>query len=151
MLAPTAGYVGAMILHGFWNAIATATRGIGYYIAYAIVWVPLFIIFICGVIAAVRREQKIIKRMLAPQVDQSVITREQYDIVTSLRKRTAWIFSKLNDVRVLNARRRFLRYTTKLAFGYWHMELAAKDNGSTISSQLVIEYQNEVRRLQPLI
>lgn len=151
MLAPPAGYVFAMILHGFWNAVATATRGVGYYIAYAIVWVPLFVIFVCGIIAVVRREQKIIKRMLAPQVDQNVITKEQYDIVTSLRKRTSWIFSTLNNVRVLNARRRFLRFTTKLAFGYWHMELAAKDNSSTISSQLVTEYQSEVRRLQPLI
>ena len=151
MLAPPAGYVLAMILHGFWNAIATATRGVGYYIAYAIVWVPLFVIFVCGVIAVVRREQKIIKRMLAPQVDQNVITQEQYDIVISLRKRTSWVLSVLNNIRVMNARRRFLRFTTKLAFGYWHMELAARDNSSTISSQLVTEYQNEVRRLQALI
>jgi RsiW-degrading membrane proteinase PrsW (M82 family)/pSer/pThr/pTyr-binding forkhead associated (FHA) protein len=151
MLAPPAGYVGAMILHGFWNAIATATRGVGYYIAYVMVWVPLFIIFVCGVIAVVRREQKIIKRMLAPQVDQGVITQDQYNIATSLRMRMSWIFSSLSNVRVMNARRRFLRFLTKLAFGYWHMELAAKENGSTISSQLVAEYQNEVRRLQPLV
>ncbi len=151
MLAPPAGYVLAMILHGFWNAIATATGGVGYYIAYAIVWVPLFVIFVCGVVAVVRREQKIIKRMLAPQVDQGVITQEQYDIITSLGKRTSWVLSVLSNVRVMNARRRFLRFSTKLAFGYWHMELAARDNSSTISSQLVTEYQNEVRRLQPLI
>jgi hypothetical protein len=115
------------------------------------VWVPLFIIFVCGVIAVVRREQKIIKRMLAPQVDQGVITQDQYNIATSLRMRMSWIFSSLSNVRVMNARRRFLRFLTKLAFGYWHMELAAKENGSTISSQLVAEYQNEVRRLQPLV
>lgn len=151
MLAPPAGYIFAMILHGFWNAIATATRGLGYYIAYAMVWVPLFIIFVCGVIAIVRREQKIIKRMLAPQVDQGVITQDQFDIVSSLRKRMSWSLSTLSNARLFNARRRFLRFTTKLAFGYWHMELAARDNGSTISSQLVTEYQNEVRRLQPLI
>lgn len=151
MLAPAAGYVLAMILHGFWNAIATATRGLGYYIAYAMVWVPLFIIFVCGVIAVVRREQKIIKRMLAPQVDQGVITQQQYDIATSLRKRMSWIFSVMNNARIMNARRRFLRFSTKLAFGYWHMELAARENSSTISSNLVSEYQNEVRRLQPLV
>ncbi|HEY7161761.1 MAG TPA: PrsW family glutamic-type intramembrane protease [Acidobacteriota bacterium] len=151
MLAPPAGYVLAMILHGFWNAIATATRGLGYYIAYAMVWVPLFIIFVCGVIAVVRREQKIIKRMLAPQVDQNVITSEQYDIVTSLRKRMSWIFSAMSNARLMNARRRFLRFTTKLAFSYWHIELAARENSNTISTNLVTDYQNEVRRLQAFI
>jgi RsiW-degrading membrane proteinase PrsW (M82 family) len=151
MLAPPAGYVCAMILHGFWNAIATATRGLGYYIAYVMVWVPLFIIFVCGVIAVVRREQKIIKRMLAPQVDQGVITQDQYNIATSLRMRTSWIISALSNTRLMNARRRFLRFLTKLAFGYWHIELAAKENSTTISSQLVTEYQNEVRRLQPMV
>ncbi len=89
--------------------------------------------------------------MLAPQVDQNVITSEQYDIVTSLRKRMSWIFSAMSNARLMNARRRFLRFTTKLAFGYWHMELAARENSSTISSNLVTEYQNEVRRLQPLV
>lgn len=151
LLAPPAGYVLAMILHGFWNAIASATGGIGYYIAYVMVWVPLFLIFVGGIIAVVRREQKIIKRMLAPQVDQNVITKEQYAIVTSLKKRTSWVLSSLNNVRILNARRRFLRFTTKLAFGYWHMEVAARDNSSTISSQHVAGYQAEVQRLQPLI
>ena len=151
LIAPPAGYILAMILHGFWNAIASATGGIGYYIAYIFVWVPLFFIFVGVVIALIRREQKIIKRTLLPQIDQNIITKEQYDIVTSLRKRTSWVLSTFNDLSKLNRRRRFLRYTTKLALGYWHMELAAKDNSSTISTQLLSEYRNEVLRLQPLV
>jgi RsiW-degrading membrane proteinase PrsW (M82 family) len=151
LIAPPAGYILAMILHGFWNAIASATGGIGYYIAYIFVWVPLFCIFVGVVVALVRREQKIIKRMLLPQIDQNVITKEQYDILTSLRKRTSWVLSTLNDLTKLNRRRRFLRYTTKLALGYWHMELAAKEDSSTISTQLLSDYRNEVARLQPLV
>ncbi len=151
LLGPPAGYVFAMILHGFWNAIASATGGIGYYIAYIFVWVPLFLIFVGGVIAVVRREQKIIKRTLLPQIDQNVITKEQYDIVTSLKNRTAWVLSSFSDMTKLNRRRRFLRYTTKLGLGYWHMEQAAKENSSTISTQMLAEYRNEVQRLQPLV
>jgi hypothetical protein len=151
LLAPPAGYVLAMILHGFWNAIASATGGIGYYVAYIFVWVPLFFIFVGGVIALVRREQKVIKRMLLPLIDQNVVTKEQYDIATSLRKRTSWIFSVVNDLGRFNARRRFLRYLTKIALGYWHMEIAAKENSSTISSQLLTGYQQEIQRLQPLV
>jgi RsiW-degrading membrane proteinase PrsW (M82 family) len=151
LIGPPAGYVLAMILHGFWNAIASATGGIGYYIAYIFVWVPLFLIFVGGVIAVVRREQKIIKRMLLPQIDQNVITKEQYDIVTSLRQRTGWVLSSISDVTKMNRRRRFLRYTTKLALGYWHMEQAAKENSSTISTQLLSEYRDEVVRLHPLV
>lgn len=150
-LAPAAGYVLAMILHGFWNAIASALVGVGYYIAYFMVWVPLFLIFVGGIIAVVRREQKIILRMLSLQIGQDLITPEQLSIVTSLFKRTSWLLSSLNDLKRFNARRRFLRYTTKLAFSYWHMEVAAKDNSSTISTPMAVKYQSELRQLKLLV
>jgi hypothetical protein len=147
-LAPPAGYVFAMILHGFWNAIASAVGGVGYYIAYVMVWVPLFLIFLGGVIALVRREQKIIKRMLAAEVAQSLMTQQHFEIAISLFKRISWLLSSGGDIKKLNARRKFLRAMTKLAFGYWHMEIAQKENAHTISMPLIGRYQAQMKELQ---
>ncbi len=151
VLAPAVGYVMAMILHGFWNAIASAVGGVGYYIAYLMVWVPLFLIFLAGVLFVAKRERDIIKKMLVAEVADGLITQQQLDVIGSLSKRMAWLLSSSGDMRKLNARRRFLRAVTKLAFSYWHVESAEKEGSRTISLPRIPRFQAEVKDLQDQI
>jgi len=51
----------------------------------------------------------------------------------------------------LNARRRFLKATTKLAFTYWHLDRATKEAGQTGSLPEVTRYRTQIRNLQAAI
>lgn len=143
--APFIGYVAATIMHGFWNAIASAVGGAAYYVAYALVWVPLFVIFLGAVFYMARREQSIIRKQLAPEVAAGLLTEADVQLAASLLDRVRWMAAVSSDWRKFNARRHFLRAVTKLAFCYWHISRASGAGSQTMSLPQIPKYQREVR------
>ncbi len=150
IIAPVAGYAGAVFLHALWNGIAHAL-GAMFLIAYFIVWVPLFLIFIGAIIYIAKRERRIVKEMLAFEVSNGTLSLAELDMVGSIVTRLRWIAQSLNDRQRLQARRRYLRAVTKLGFCYWHVARANAANNQTISLPQIPIFKAEILDLKTRI
>lgn len=142
--APVGGYLGAVFLHFLWNTLA-GVAGAWFLAVYVVLWVPLFLAFFAVVVWMGFRESALIRRMLAPEVALGLISQQHADIAGSWPRRVRWL---LGDLGRLQARRRFLHATTRLAMSYWHAERAANAGGETISAGLIPNFRGEVARLK---
>ncbi len=141
-LAPLGGYILAVVLHMIWNGMATLLGG-GFLIGYALFEVPFFLLFIGFLIYVARRENKILKEMLAAEVARGLITPEQLAIVTSIVRRTLWPLQGN-----FNARSAFLRNVSKLGLSYWHVQRAMAAQSETRSLPQIPRLQAEIMRLR---
>ncbi len=146
-LAPVMGYVGAVMLHSLWNALASFT-GDKFYFVYFGVWVPLFIVFLTVIFVVGRRERLILREMLVPEVATGLLSSQQMEILTSSLRRVSWLLASLGKWNQLKARRHFLRAASKLGFCYWHASRAAAANQETISLSQIPKFRKEIAALQ---
>lgn len=148
IVMPFIGYMFAVFLHGLWNTIASFAGVGGFLILYFIIWVPLFLIFLGVMIYLAKREAGLIREMLIVEVSRGLISQEHLELASSFFKRVQWLLSSLSDWKQFNARRRFLRAVTKLAFCYWHVARASAANNQTRSLPLIPQFQAEVLELR---
>jgi RsiW-degrading membrane proteinase PrsW (M82 family) len=147
-IAPFLGFCGAMFLHASWNFTASLMGGF-FFVAYFVIWVPLFLAFIGLILLIARRERKIIKRMLA--VEQGgLLTRQEIDLAGSLMSRISWLMSA-GTWKIYQQRREFLRAMTRLAFCYWHVERAVSAQSETLSMAQIPQFRNEIAQLKSVI
>ncbi|MEW6732436.1 MAG: PrsW family glutamic-type intramembrane protease [Acidobacteriota bacterium] len=156
IVMPIVGYIGAVLLHGLWNLIASVSGGLGlmaFILIYFVVWVPLFLIFLGVMIYMLRREGRVIKEMLTVEVARGLITPAQLELIGSTMGRIKWLMSSLTsgNWKRLRAQRNFLRAVTKLAFCYWHVARAAAANNQTRSLTQIPKFQAEVMTLREQI
>jgi protease PrsW len=146
--APVLGFMGAMTLHSLWNFSASLLGGF-FFVAYFIIWVPLFLSFIGFIFFIARREKRIIKRVLA--VEQGgLLSSAEIDLAGSLMSRIRWLISSRNW-STLQARRKFLRAVTRLAFCYWHVERAVSSSSETLSMQQIPLFRSEISQIKPAL
>ncbi len=173
ILAPIAGYIVAVILHAIWNGMTIVfmiiinitglnqlcsvvnlggqNEGLcAFFIAYGILQVPLFLIFLGFIIYVMRRQNRILKEMLAIDVARGMIQQDHLDIVTSAFRSLTWSLSGLTEGKYLN-RRRYMRAIGKLGLSYWHIQRATAAQGQTGSFQQnpilrdeVLKWRNQV-------
>ncbi|GBC83787.1 Protease PrsW [bacterium HR11] len=146
VVMPVAGWVGAGFLHALWNFIGSLA-GAFFFVLYLVVWVPLFLAFLGGVVYLVVREGRIVRRMLASEVGR-LISEDELRIAGSFWGRVRWLLASLGNPPRWQARRRFLRALTKLAFCYWHVERAQAAGAQTMSLPRIPRLYEEVRRLR---
>lgn len=146
-LAPVIGYVGAVMLHSLWNALASFT-GNKFFFVYFGVWVPLFLVFLTVTFVVGRRERLILREMLVPEVATGLLLPQQMEILTSSLRRVSWLIASLSNWKQLMARRHFLRAASKLGFCYWHASRAAAANQETISLAQIPKFRKEIAALQ---
>lgn len=144
VLMPVAGWVGAGFLHALWNLVASLA-GAFFFVLYLVVWVPLFLAFLGGVVYLVVREGRIVRRLLTPEVGR-LITEAELRIAGSFWGRVRWLLGALGKPQRFQARRRFLRSLTKLAFCYWHVERAQAAGAQTMSLPRIPHLYEEVQR-----
>lgn len=150
IVMPIAGYAGAVFLHAMWNGIAHAA-GSMFLVAYFLIWVPLFAIFIGVIFYTARRERRIVKEMLAFEVSNGTLNAEELEMIGSLIARARWIAASMKDKERLQARRRYLRAVTKLGFCYWHVARANAANSGTISLPQIPIFKAEIAALKERI
>jgi RsiW-degrading membrane proteinase PrsW (M82 family) len=155
LIMPIVGYCGAVALHMAWNGgIATLSQilfgGSGFYIAYAILAVPFFLLFIGFCAYIMRRQNKILREMLAIDVAQGVLSDDQFKTATSAFKSTGWLFGGVFGGKFF-PRWKFLRAVGKLGLSYWHIQRANAAQGQTgsfktnpILRQQVIDLRDKV-------
>lgn len=85
LLPAAVGLLGAVGLHGLWNA-AGLTGG-GFVLVYVGVFVPLFLVMVTVAIRATRREGRLLRRHLAEEIEAGRLTPEEIETLTSLRRR----------------------------------------------------------------
>ncbi|MCS7312658.1 MAG: PrsW family glutamic-type intramembrane protease [Acidobacteria bacterium] len=146
IVMPVVGWAGASFLHALWNLIASLA-GAFFFVLYLVVWVPLFLAFLGGIVYLVAREGRIIRRLLTPEVGR-LISEAELRVAGSFWGRIRWLLAALGKPQKFRARRRFLRSLTKLAFCYWHVERAQAAGAQTMSLPRIPQLYEEIRRLR---
>ena len=167
LVSPVVGYVFAVSLHALWNSLAMYSSDLwrqfgligacpylglagpgegvcGFLISYAILQVPLFLIFVCFALYTMRRQKKILKEMLAIDIARGLIPQEHGDTAVSAIKSSAWLLGGLFSGK-FRSRSRYLRAIGKLGLSYWHIQRATAAQGETGSFQ-----QNPILREEVL-
>jgi hypothetical protein len=168
---PVVGYIFAMSLHMLWNAMAfvsvivieaaglTSTCGYiglggpqeiglcGFFIGYGLLEVPLFFIFVIFALFIMRRQNKILKEMLALDVARGLIPAEHERIATSVFRSFPWIVGGIFSGKFI-ARSRYLRAMGKLGLSYWHIQRATAAQGQTGSFQQNPILREEIQQLR---
>lgn len=147
VLAPISGLFGAMFLHYLWNKLASYDSGT-FLRGYFLLEVPLFIGFVCLIVYLVKREGRILRRVLESEVERGLIARHHLEIAISVFRRTGWIAAALGNARLFNARRQFLRAVAKLGLCHWHKDRANEAQKDTGSLKLIAQLQAEVFALK---
>ncbi len=147
LTAPATGFFSAMSLHSLWNTLAS-NDGETFLTGYLLYEIPLFLVFILLIVFLVRREGKILKSSLAPEVERGLITPEQLEIAVSVFRRTGWVAAAMGDSNLFNARRRFLRAVAKLGLCLWHKARASEARKDTGSFSQIARLQAEVFALR---
>lgn len=140
---PVFGLICAIILHAFWNGMAIFL-GLGFFVGFAIIEFPFFVIFVTFSFYVMYRQNKILKEMLAIDVARGLIPQEHFEKATSAFKSTFWLLGSIFSGR-FRARSRYMRAIGKLGLSYWHIQRATAAQGQTASFQ-----QNPILREEVL-
>ena len=143
IIMPVVGLISAILLHAFWNAMAVFL-GLGFFVGYAIVEFPLFVIFVAFSFYVMYRQNKILKEMLAIDVARGLIPQEHFEKATSAFKSTFWLLGSVFSGK-FRARSNYMRAIGKLGLSYWHIQRATAAQSQTASFQ-----QNPVLREEVL-
>jgi RsiW-degrading membrane proteinase PrsW (M82 family) len=79
LLTPVVGLLMAIFMHSIWNGSAVFGGGGVFVITYILVMVPAFIILLVVIALALRREGQVVREFLIIDLQQGVLTREEYD------------------------------------------------------------------------
>ena len=168
IVMPIVGYVVAVSLHMLWNAMAFLSMflirkleldwicdslGLGgqneaycaFLLAYAVLEVPLFFFYVIFALLIMRRQNKILKDMLAMDIARGLIPEEHGKIATSAFRSSTWLIAGLFGGKVV-ARSRYLRAMGKLGLSYWHIQRATAAQGQTGSFQQNPVFREEILR-----
>lgn len=152
IVVPIAGFCGAMFLHMLWNTVATMAKDdLAFIVAYFVVWVPLFFMFLAVVFYLVRREGRAIRRMLEGDAGRGVLTPEEVSRVTSIPQRLKWLAGSGSNFRKLRARIGFLRAASRLALAGWDAERARAAGAVSPSEDLMPAYVAALGKLRPAV
>ncbi|MDJ0315915.1 PrsW family intramembrane metalloprotease [Arthrobacter antibioticus] len=117
------GLVPAMALHGLWNG--SSFLGANFFIVYIVLQVPLFILFILGVILLHRSEAKLTRKRLDEYVPSGWFTQQEVPMLaTGGGRRRALTWSKTFSAAPLM--KEFIRLATRLAFTRQRLLVDAK-------------------------
>ncbi|HYN29253.1 MAG TPA: PrsW family intramembrane metalloprotease [Dermatophilaceae bacterium] len=128
VLAPLTGYLLAVLTHALWN-FAALSGASGLLVVYVLVEVPVFLAFVGFVVAARRREGRLIGRFLVPYVQAGWLTPAEVAMLSSMsRRREARAWARAHGGRAaLSSVRDFQDAASELALLRRRMEHTPPD------------------------
>ncbi|MGV8082764.1 MAG: PrsW family intramembrane metalloprotease [Coriobacteriia bacterium] len=110
------GLLGAMVLHGIWNA--SSSLGDGFILVYLGIYLPLLAVVIGVVWRASRQQARTIAYFLTADVQAGLLSDDELSEMTSLRRRRLVLRAakERGGVPALEARRAFQHAAAQLAF-----------------------------------
>ncbi len=124
-LAPAIGLLGAMLLHSLWNSSAGVGDGAGFVGVYFLIMIPIFIAVIVVSIVARRREGRMVRHQLQPELASGQLTADDVRSLSSVKtRRRAVKEAKRGGLGA--GRKQFQEVATELAFLRHRMAKGAK-------------------------
>ena len=136
IVTPILGLLMAMSMHAIWNGSGAVGGGLGFLLTYIVFMVPAFLILLIVIIFSLRREGRVVRDFLLPDVQCGLLTPQEYEQLCSVTGRmgasyNAWSRGGMADWR---ACRQFNQVGSELAF---HRNRVAR--GITSSEQAARE------------
>jgi RsiW-degrading membrane proteinase PrsW (M82 family) len=118
LITPVVGLLMAMSMHAIWNGSGTVGGCLGFLVTYAFVMVPAFIVILVVIIFGLRREGRIVREFLEPEVRCGVLRPQEYEQLCSVFRRMGGSFDALTrgGMGHWRASRQFNQIGSELAF-----------------------------------
>jgi protease PrsW len=87
IVMPFLGFLLAILMHATWNGSAAFGGGIGFFAAYFLVMGPAFIVTLMVVFFSLRREGRIVREFLYPDLQQGMFESHEYEKLCTIRGR----------------------------------------------------------------
>jgi protease PrsW len=116
-IMPLMGFGLAMLLHGTWNLSASLHPAI-FFLTYGAVMIPVFVGALVAVIFAWRREGRIVREFLLPDLQRGIFSQEEYNRLGSVGGRMGASFRALRrgGFGIWRARMEYNQMASELAF-----------------------------------
>lgn len=137
VLLPLLGLSGAILLHALFNLIATLLGGLVY--AGLFVVTLLYVLLIALWLAAERRT---IRLELQEEVQNGIISREEYEILPTYFRRKAYYFRLVSSGRILAWRRAKRTHVTAVDLAF--TKRLARTTQSSLQESLASELRREI-------
>jgi RsiW-degrading membrane proteinase PrsW (M82 family) len=125
------GLVPAMLLHGLWNSL-TFIHG-NFFVLYLVLQVPVFVLFITGIIFLRRAEARLTRRRLSDYVPSGWFSQPEVPMLASASgRRRALAWSRTFGAG--NIMKEFIRLATRLAFTRQRLLVDAKGAAGTAAA-----------------
>jgi hypothetical protein len=117
-ITPVLGLMTAMAMHSIWNGSAIMGGGVGFLLTYIVVMIPAFLILLVVIIFSLRREGRLIREFLYPELQTGVIHQQEYEQLCSVFKRAGASFNAFTRGGVTRWRdcKQFNQVGSELAF-----------------------------------
>lgn len=93
LIMPVLGLLTAISMHAIWNGSVVVFGGLGFLFAYLVIMVPAFVIILVVIFLALRREGRVVREFLHPDVQGGRLTKEEYDRLCTIRGRMGASFN----------------------------------------------------------
>ncbi len=133
-IMPLIGYSAAVLLHAVWNGMAVIGGLEGFVLGYLVLEIPFFLIFMGFSLYIMRRQNRILKEMLAIDIARGLIPEAHAKKAMSAFRSSGWILGGIFEGK-FKTRSRYVRAIGKLGLSYWHIQRATAAQGHTGSFQ----------------
>ncbi|PYS78844.1 MAG: PrsW family intramembrane metalloprotease [Acidobacteria bacterium] len=152
-VAPAVGFAAAILLHAAWNFSTWNSNRLddGAYVllTYFLVMMPTFAGLLLVVALSLRREGRVLREHLRPDLERGLFSREEYLRLCSVRGRMAASCRALtgSGVSAWRARAQFNRAASELAFHRSRVARGVHAHGTTDAEREAL-YQQQIYRLR---
>jgi protease PrsW len=118
VLAPILGLLMAMSMHSIWNGSGAIGGGVGFLLTYVVVMVPAFLILLVVIIFSLRREGRVLREFLYPDLQRGLFKQQEYEQLCSVTRRAGASFTALSSGSMARWRdcKQFNQIGSELAF-----------------------------------
>jgi len=118
IVIPFLGFLLAILMHATWNGSIALGGGIGFFAAYFLVMGPAFIVTLMVVFFSLRREGRIVREFLYPDLQKGVFESHEYEKLCTIRGRMgmSWGAFWSNGFSTWRAQMRCNQMASELAF-----------------------------------
>lgn len=145
IVAPMAGYTGAVCLHALWNGsamVADAMGAPGLFFLLLPLWLVFVAAFVILVLVLVVRRGRILRENLTDEVALGHITQRELDLVCSAFGGLAAWFRKGRKGT------EFVRTVARLGLSKWHAARALRGRQQTYSMDFILPLREKIRNLK---
>jgi RsiW-degrading membrane proteinase PrsW (M82 family) len=95
LVVPVLGFMLAILMHGTWNGLAAFGGAVGFFAGYFLIMGPAFIITLMVVFFSLRREGRIVRQFLYPDLQKGVFDTQEYEKLCTMRGRMGMSWNAL--------------------------------------------------------